>query len=35
MADRYDLRLPCIRVKQGNRVLYSFAVDGKVLVLQP
>jgi DGQHR domain-containing protein len=31
MADRYDLRLPCIRVKQGNRFLYSFAVDGKVL----
>lgn len=31
MADRYELRLPCIRVKQGNRYLYSFAVDGKVL----
>ncbi len=31
MADRYELRLPCIRVKQGNRFLYSFAVDGKLL----
>jgi DGQHR domain-containing protein len=31
MADRYELRLPCIRVKQGDRFLYSFAVDGKVL----
>src|SRR3954452_22901483 len=31
MADRYDLRLPCIRVTQGDRELYSFAVDGKQL----
>jgi DGQHR domain-containing protein len=31
MADRYDLRVPCIRVMQGDRVLYSFAVDGKRL----
>jgi DGQHR domain-containing protein len=31
MADRYDLRLPCLRVMQGNRALYSFAVDGKRL----
>ncbi|WP_336031197.1 DGQHR domain-containing protein DpdB [Geodermatophilus sp. FMUSA9-8] len=31
MADRYDLRLPCIRLMQGERALYSFAVDGKRL----
>lgn len=31
MADRYDLRLPCLRVMQGSRALYSFAVDGKRL----
>src|ERR671933_135077 len=31
MADHYDLRLPCIRVTQGDRELYSFAVDGKQL----
>jgi DGQHR domain-containing protein len=31
MADRYDLRLPCLRVMQGERELYSFAVDGKQL----
>ncbi len=31
MADRYKLRLPCLRVLQGDRVLYSFAVDGKRL----
>ena len=31
MADRYELRLPCLRVTQGDKVLYSFAVDGKRL----
>lgn len=31
MADRYELRLPCLRVRQGDRDLYSFAVDGKRL----
>jgi DGQHR domain-containing protein len=31
MADRYDLRLPCLRVMQGGRMLYCFAVDGKKL----
>ncbi len=31
MADRYELRLPCLRVLQGERALYSFAVDGKRL----
>ena len=31
MGDRYDLRVPCVRVIQGKRALYSFAVDGKKL----
>ncbi len=31
MSDPYVLRLPCLRVKQGKRELYSFAVDGKQL----
>src|SRR3954471_22458977 len=31
MADRYELRLPSLRVKQAGRDLYSFAVDGKRL----
>jgi len=31
MADRYAMRLPCLRVAQGDRTLYSFAVDGKRL----
>lgn len=31
MADQYELRLPCLRVTQGKRALYSFAVDGKRL----
>jgi DGQHR domain-containing protein len=31
MADCYDLRLPCLRVMQGDRALYSFAIDGKRL----
>ena len=31
MADRYELRLPCLRILQGDRALYSFAVDGKRL----
>lgn len=31
MADQYELRLPCLRVLQGDRALYSFAVDGKRL----
>lgn len=31
MADQYELRLPCLRVLQGERALYSFAVDGKRL----
>src|SRR3954447_21725367 len=31
MADRYELRLPALRIKQAGRDLYSFAVDGKRL----
>ena len=31
MADQYELRLPCLQVLQGDRQLYSFAVDGKRL----
>jgi DGQHR domain-containing protein len=31
MADRYELRLPCLRVTQGKRSLFAFAVDGKRL----
>lgn len=31
MADQYELRLPCLRILQGERSLYSFAVDGKRL----
>ncbi|GAA2505918.1 hypothetical protein GCM10010406_48170 [Streptomyces thermolineatus] len=29
MADRYELRLPALEVRQGNRKIYCFAVDGK------
>lgn len=29
MADRYELRVPAIEVKQGERRIYCFAVDGK------
>jgi DGQHR domain-containing protein len=31
MADQYELRLPCLAVTQGDRSLFSFAVDGKRL----
>lgn len=31
MADRYELRLPALEVRQGNRKIYCFAVDGKKL----
>lgn len=31
MADRYTLRLPALRVNQGSRSIYCFAVDGKKL----
>jgi DGQHR domain-containing protein len=33
MADRYELRLPALEIRQGpSRTLYSFAVDGKQLL---
>ncbi|MEJ8637433.1 DGQHR domain-containing protein DpdB [Streptomyces sp. MS2.AVA.5] len=31
MADRYELRLPALEVRQGDRRIYCFAVDGKKL----
>ncbi|MEU0166834.1 DGQHR domain-containing protein DpdB [Streptomyces iakyrus] len=31
MADQYTLRLPALRVRQGNRYIFCFAVDGKKL----
>ena len=29
MADRYEMRLPALRIRQGNKHIYSFGVDGK------
>lgn len=29
MADRYDMRLPAIRLRQGGQHIYCFGVDGK------
>lgn len=29
MADRYDIRLPAIRIRQGQQYIYCFGVDGK------
>lgn len=29
MADRYDIRLPAIRIRQGTHFIYCFGVDGK------
>ncbi|MFB6904994.1 MULTISPECIES: DGQHR domain-containing protein DpdB [Streptomyces] len=31
MADRYELRLPALKVLQGTKEIYCFAVDGKKL----
>ncbi|WP_432571585.1 DGQHR domain-containing protein DpdB [Kineococcus sp. SYSU DK005] len=31
MADRYELRLPALQIRQGERFIYAFAVDGKVV----
>lgn len=31
MAERYELRLPALRLRQGARFVYCFGVDGKVL----
>lgn len=33
MGERYEIRVPALAVKQGDRWLYSFAVDGKRLPL--
>lgn len=32
MADRYEIRVPAIEVRQGERSIYCFAVDGKHLL---
>src|SRR3954447_13669975 len=29
MADRYALRLPALRIRQGTQFIYTFGVDGK------
>ncbi|WP_181785242.1 DGQHR domain-containing protein DpdB [Streptomyces phytophilus] len=31
MADRYELRLPALKIVQGSKEIYCFAVDGKKL----
>ena len=31
MADRYQLRLPALRLTQGQHHIYVFGVDGKRL----
>ena len=32
MADRYEIRVPAIQVRQGARHIYCFAIDGKQLL---
>lgn len=32
MADRYEIRVPAIQVRQGARYIYCFAIDGKQLL---
>ncbi|MEH3135985.1 MAG: DGQHR domain-containing protein DpdB [Mycolicibacterium neoaurum] len=32
MADRYEIKVPALQVKQGERFIYCFAVDGKRLL---
>jgi DGQHR domain-containing protein len=29
MADRYEIRLPALRIRQGEQFIYTFGVDGK------
>ena len=29
MADRYEIRLPALRIRQGQQYIYTFGVDGK------
>ncbi|KAB8170798.1 DGQHR domain-containing protein [Streptomyces sp. 3MP-14] len=31
MADRYELKLPALKILQGSKEIYCFAVDGKTL----
>ncbi|GAW49253.1 MULTISPECIES: DGQHR domain-containing protein DpdB [unclassified Nocardioides] len=31
MADRYELRLPALRIRQGAQFIYTFGVDGKLI----
>lgn len=32
MADRYEIKLPALEVRQGERSIYCFAIDGKRLL---
>lgn len=32
MADKYEIRVPALEVRQGARMIYCFAVDGKQLL---
>lgn len=32
MADRYDIRVPALEIRQGARLIYCFAIDGKHLL---
>ncbi|MGQ4617850.1 DGQHR domain-containing protein DpdB [Nocardia sp. R7R-8] len=32
MADRYDIRVPALQVRQGDRHIYCFGIDGKRLL---
>src|ERR1700722_3518519 len=32
VADRYEIKVPAIEVRQGERRIYCFAVDGKQLL---
>ncbi|MFI5509092.1 DGQHR domain-containing protein DpdB [Mycobacterium sp. NPDC051804] len=32
MADRYEIKVPALEVRQGERTIYCFAVDGKRLL---
>jgi DGQHR domain-containing protein len=29
MADRYEIRLPALRIRQGEQFIYTFGIDGK------
>src|SRR4051812_39738653 len=31
MADRYEIRLPALRIRQGQQYIYTFGVDGKMI----